>query len=90
MAAVAVLLRNMEKTAVTRMNPNSTYRDCVPKGLSITRANNTSSPLFGCCDGKNKSAYKQHDDRIGKAVHNGLIFNCLSQFSCWNILSEEP
>ena len=46
MAAVAVLLRNMEKTAVTRMNPNSTYRDCVPKGLSITRANNTSSPLL--------------------------------------------
>ena len=46
MAAVAVLLRNIENTAVTSINPNSTYRDCVPKGFSMTRANNTSNPLL--------------------------------------------
>ena len=38
MAAVAVLLMNMENRAVTLMRPSSTYFGFVPKGLSSTRA----------------------------------------------------
>ena len=45
-AAVAVLLRNIENTAVTRMNPRSTKRDCFPKGLRRILARVTSRPLF--------------------------------------------
>ena len=45
-AAVAVLLTNIEKMAVTRMKPSSTMRGLEPKGLSIARAILTSMPLF--------------------------------------------
>ena len=38
MAAVAVLLMNMENRAVTLIRPSSTYFGLVPKGLSSTRA----------------------------------------------------
>ncbi len=43
-AAVAVLLINIEKTAVTRINPRSTFSDFVPNGSNITLASLTSSP----------------------------------------------
>ena len=45
-AAVAVLLRNIENTAVTRMNPRSTNLDCVPNGFRRDLASIRSSPLF--------------------------------------------
>ena len=46
MAAVAVLLRNIENTAVTMMKPRRTKRDCFPKGLRRILARVTSRPLF--------------------------------------------
>ena len=46
MAAVAVLLTNIEKTPVIRMKPNRTFSLFVPKGFSSVRANRTSSPDF--------------------------------------------
>ena len=46
MAAVAVLLMNMEKTAVTIMKPRSTISLLLPKGLSRTRARLTSRPTL--------------------------------------------
>ena len=39
MAAVAVLLTNMEKRPVMRMKPKSTFSLLLPKGLSSTLAN---------------------------------------------------
>ena len=45
-AAVAVLLTNAEKIAVTRMKPRSTISDFVPKGFKRTRASATSSFTF--------------------------------------------
>ena len=45
-AAVAVLLRNIEKSPVTSRKPSSTVSLRVPKGFSSTRASFTSSPLF--------------------------------------------
>ena len=46
MAAVAVLLTNIENRAVTSMKPNSTTYGFEPKGLSKARAMLTSTPLF--------------------------------------------
>ena len=46
MAAVAVLLTNAEKIAVTRMKPSRTTSERVPKGLRSTRARATSSFTF--------------------------------------------
>ena len=46
MAAVAVLLTNMEKRPVTIMKPSITKRDWVPKGLSSTRAMVASRPYL--------------------------------------------
>ena len=45
-AAVAVLLKNIENTAVTVMKPSSTYFDCVPNGFNITFASITSRPVL--------------------------------------------
>ena len=44
MAAVAVLLTNIEKTPVMRMNPRSTFSLLLPNGLSSVRARSTSRP----------------------------------------------
>ena len=44
MAAVAVLLTNIENTPVMSMKPNSTFSLFCPKGLSSVRASNTSRP----------------------------------------------
>lgn len=46
MAAVAVLLMNIENRAVTRIKPSSTFSDLVPNGASITLASFTSRPLL--------------------------------------------
>ena len=46
MAAVAVLLTNIEKNPVIRMKPRSTFSLFLPKGLSRVRARSTSSPDF--------------------------------------------
>ena len=46
MAAVAVLLTNAEKIAVTRMKPSNTISERVPKGFRSTRARATSSLTF--------------------------------------------
>ncbi len=43
MAAVAVLLTNMENTPVMSRNPSSTFSLLVPNGLMSVRARNTSS-----------------------------------------------
>ena len=45
-AAVAVLLMNIEKTAMTIRNPRSTDLGFFPKGASINLARVTSSPYF--------------------------------------------
>ena len=45
-AAVAVLLMNIENQPVSSMKPSSTKRLCVPKGFSITLASVASSPLL--------------------------------------------
>ena len=46
MAAVAVLLTNAEKMAVTTMKPRSTVSDLVPNGLRRIRAETTSSRVL--------------------------------------------
>ena len=45
-AAVAVLLINIEKMAITTRKPSSTHFGFVPKGFSIMRARVTSRPYF--------------------------------------------
>ena len=45
-AAVAVLLTNIENTPVIRINPSSTFSLLLPKGLSSVLASSTSSPDF--------------------------------------------
>ena len=45
-AAVAVLLKNIENTPVTMRKPRSTNLGFLPKGLSITRARKRSRPVF--------------------------------------------
>ena len=46
MAAVAVLLTNIENTPVMRMKPKSTFSLLVPKGRMRVRASRTSRPDF--------------------------------------------
>ena len=46
MVAVAVLLINIEKTAVTKINPNITISERVPKGANITLAKAASNLYF--------------------------------------------
>ena len=45
-AAVAVLLKNMENTPVTNTKPNKTNLDCLPNGANITFAKAESIPVL--------------------------------------------
>ena len=66
-AAVAVLLTNIENMAVTRMKPSNTMRGFEPKGLSIARAMLTSMPLFDATSARMKPPIKSIT--VGLAKH---------------------
>ena len=52
MAAVAVLLINIEKRPVIKRNPNSTNSDLFPNGLKNNLASCTSIPNFDAAEAK--------------------------------------
>ena len=72
MAAVAVLLTNMEKMAVTSIKPKSTTLARVPKGLSMMRARLTSTPLFDATRARMKPPMKSMTVGSAKAAMMSL------------------
>ena len=71
-AAVAVLLTNMEKMAVTSIKPKSTIFGLVPKGLSMTRARVTSTPLLDATRARMKPPMKSITVGSAKAAMMSL------------------
>ena len=57
-AAVAVLLMNIEKIPMTSRTPRRTVLGFVPKGLSITFASCTSRPTFVAANARTKPPRK--------------------------------
>ena len=82
MAAVAVLLRNMENNPVTSRKPSKTFSDFVPKGLSKTFASLTSSPLFVAAIARMKPPMKSMMMGFAKqammALYERTLPNCSS------------
>ena len=91
-AAVAVLLTNIENTPVMRMKPSSTFSLLLPKGLSSVRAKSTSSPDFVAAIASMKPPRKRM--MIGSAnVAISALWSSSSSFSMpdrkkWNALSD--
>ena len=67
-AAVAVLLMNIENTPITRRTPRRTVLGFFPNGLSITLASCTSSPTFVAAKARTKPPRKSMMTGSAKAA----------------------
>ena len=89
-AAVAVLLTNIENMPVIRINPRSTFSLLLPKGLSSVRASSTSSPDFVAAMARMKPPRKRMMIGSAKVAIRSLWLSnsVLSMPERWKALSE--
>ena len=92
MAAVAVLLTNIEKTPVMRINPSSTFSLLLPNGLRRVRARSTSSPDLVAAMASTKPPRKRMMMGSAKVAISALWSSSsdlsIPERKIWNALSD--
>ena len=88
-AAVAVLLTNIEKTPVISKKPNNTFSLLRPNGRIRFFASKTSNPDLVAAIAKKKTTQKEYNHRIGKGCHNLLTAEQFSKHLIFFSFKEE-